>query len=317
MNSVGELKRSLKGFVNGILRPLSVQLVSVKAPANYLVAQKEIYRLRRNEHLLGVALSRWEVASEFERRWMQFLLQSIGINEAKSENGQDLFALFCLFDVQDGYFVEFGAFDGEMFSNSYLFENLGWRGLLIEPVRDAFLSCTKKRKAEVVHGAVDPEFSDAPGVIEIIEAGLQSATTVQASSDRSQASVLEHIDEAKRSQAKTSGRSEFTRLLNLQERRRDRASRVDFMSIDVEGDEAAIVERFDFKKFGVKVVCVEHNWRLGDLARMDGAMRKAGFVKVLPEYSSRDAWFLEAERFAFLSSDQYVAKELSVLGHGN
>ena len=47
-----------------------------------------------------------------------------------------------------GFFVEAGAYDGELFSNSLLFETqLGWSGLLIEPNPIAFnLLLNKQRK---------------------------------------------------------------------------------------------------------------------------------------------------------------------------
>ena len=52
-------------------------------------------------------------------------------------------------EKEDRFFVEAGAFDGEVISNSLLFETqLGWSGLLIEPNPIAFdRLLTKHRKA--------------------------------------------------------------------------------------------------------------------------------------------------------------------------
>lgn len=49
-----------------------------------------------------------------------------------------------------GFFVEVGSFDGVQFSNTYLFEALGWNGLLIEA--DPFLAGQSqlKRKAKTL-----------------------------------------------------------------------------------------------------------------------------------------------------------------------
>ena len=46
---------------------------------------------------------------------------------------QDLFALWENDFAPSGYFVEFGALNGMDFSNSYLLEKLGWKGIVAEP----------------------------------------------------------------------------------------------------------------------------------------------------------------------------------------
>ena len=41
-------------------------------------------------------------------------------------------------DQKDGFFIEAGAYDGEVFSNSLYFElQKGWTGVLVEPNPDA------------------------------------------------------------------------------------------------------------------------------------------------------------------------------------
>ena len=45
---------------------------------------------------------------------------------------------------KEGFFIEAGAFDGEMFSNSLYYElKQGWTGLLVEPNPDAFSDLVK------------------------------------------------------------------------------------------------------------------------------------------------------------------------------
>jgi hypothetical protein len=46
---------------------------------------------------------------------------------------------------EKGFFIEAGAYDGEIYSNSLLFElKKGWNGLLVEPNPDAFHELTFK-----------------------------------------------------------------------------------------------------------------------------------------------------------------------------
>ena len=44
------------------------------------------------------------------------------IEESKSQNGQDLFALWATGFKREGLFIEFGGYDGVIFSNTYLLE---------------------------------------------------------------------------------------------------------------------------------------------------------------------------------------------------
>ena len=47
--------------------------------------------------------------------------------------------------IKNGFFIEAGAYDGEIASNTLLFElEHNWTGLLIEPNPDAFEMLTKK-----------------------------------------------------------------------------------------------------------------------------------------------------------------------------
>ena len=47
--------------------------------------------------------------------------------------------------IKDGFYIEAGAFDGELRSNSLFFElEKGWNGLLVEPNPDAFQELLSK-----------------------------------------------------------------------------------------------------------------------------------------------------------------------------
>jgi hypothetical protein len=49
-----------------------------------------------------------------------------------------------------GFFIEAGAFDGINFSNTYYLEKeLNWKGILIEPTLERYLSCIKNRKKSI------------------------------------------------------------------------------------------------------------------------------------------------------------------------
>ena len=70
-----------------------------------------------------------------------------------SQIGQDRFLLEHFFrGRRGGVFVDIGAYDGEMFSNTLFFErSMGWTGLCVEPLPSAFakLAATRRSICEI------------------------------------------------------------------------------------------------------------------------------------------------------------------------
>ena len=71
-----------------------------------------------------------------------------------------------------GFFIEAGAYDGEMFSNTlYLERRLGWTGLLVEPNPDAFSELVlKNRRAHLFGHCLSTQ--RRPEVVEFDASGL-------------------------------------------------------------------------------------------------------------------------------------------------
>ena len=89
------------------------------------------------------------------------------LNDSKSQNEQDIFALFANNFKSDGSFLEFGAYDGITFSNTYLLEkNFGWRGLIIGPIPNHFGMMKQNRICQQLLAAVTPEKQKFVKVVE-------------------------------------------------------------------------------------------------------------------------------------------------------
>ena len=57
-------------------------------------------------------------------------------------------------DKKDGVFVDIGAHDGVLLSNTYFFEkHLGWKGICIEPIPEIFNQLKANRKPYVFKAA--------------------------------------------------------------------------------------------------------------------------------------------------------------------
>ena len=68
---------------------------------------------------------------------------------------------------KNGFYVEAGAFTGEKLSNTlYLERELGWTGLLVEPLPNSFKTILKKkRKAYCINACLSP--TDSAGIMKI------------------------------------------------------------------------------------------------------------------------------------------------------
>ena len=69
-------------------------------------------------------------------------------------------------------------------------------------------------------------------------------------------------------------------------------SSIDFMSVDTEGSELRILSRFDFNKYKVKVICVEHNFCEPDRSEIYKLLVSNGFERIFSEYSHFDDWYV-------------------------
>src|SRR5438132_962410 len=68
---------------------------------------------------------------------------------------QDIFCLLLNRGKAGGFFVEFGASDGRLISNTLLLESeFGWQGILAEPARSWHAGLKKNRKCKIDHRCV-------------------------------------------------------------------------------------------------------------------------------------------------------------------
>lgn len=74
-------------------------------------------------------------------------------------------------------------------------------------------------------------------------------------------------------------------------RRHDAPRDIDFLSVDTEGSESAILAAFDLEGWRPQVVTVEHNWTPAR-ATIHARMTAAGYRRVLPGLSLFDDWYL-------------------------
>jgi len=142
-----------------------------------------------------------------------------------SQSGQDKWVIETL-NKPNGFFVDVGAYDGIESSNTYALEKLGWMGICIEANLDAYHRLTQNRTSINANVAVtDYNGLCRFGVDRINESG--DAMMCMKLTD-----VLDQLSAP---------------------------IEIDYLSIDVEGSEYSILSVFDFDKYKINLITVEHN----------------------------------------------------------
>ena len=179
-----------------------------------------------------------------------------------SQFGQDKFIdEYVTKGKQGGTFVEIGAYDGVTYSNTLFFErHRGWSGACIEPIPARFQLLQQNRKANCHQTCL----SDKAGMVEfsVVEGeggvGMLSAMTSVITQQHAQRIAQEQAH------MKTISVPAVTFESVMQE---DGISQIDYISIDTEGHEFAILKTIDLARYRPTCLTIEENGRYFALKR--------------------------------------------------
>lgn len=173
-----------------------------------------------------------------------------------SQNGEDyLLSRFFRFK-QTGFYVEVGAFDGVHLSNTFSFEQQGWSGICIEPNPDYFSQCQKARpRSTCIHAACTSEPSVNSIAFYQEELGLLSGTTC----DRDYDIQTRYKNRGLEFNGFTKIQVPATTLNHLLKSYLAQNTKIDFISIDVEGAEIEVLKGLDLEQFKPQVLVIEAN----------------------------------------------------------
>jgi len=223
-------------------------------PEEHLRLQKQLYDHVAREHCRAMGLQP-RLPLEFRSEW-----------------GEDALLYDLFRDVPSGVFVEVGALDGHRCSISYVFEAMGWTGLLAEPIPELHALCVKNRPhARVIQAALGP-----PGSTGTTEFVVPLDPEFQPSAYREHEGMgTEHVRAMKAARAQT---RRVTVPMSSADAELARAgfSHVDFAVIDVEGGELELLRGFDLARYRPRVLIIEDN-SLGNDVRVVEHMNQAGY----------------------------------------
>jgi FkbM family methyltransferase len=200
-------------------------------------------------------------------------------SDHETQLNQDIFALL-MNKFRAGFFLEIGANDGFTLSNTvYLEKEFGWKGILVEANPKYMASLSARTKSVIVNKAVSARKGEAA----FIDAGLYGG--------------LESTLDGSHSQCTDGAASITVECIGLQEILDMTAapSRIDFISIDVEGGEVPIVEQMiaSTRRFGCG--CIEFNERRADYSRMVSLLESAGYRVFWANQTEHDLFFVDKE----------------------
>ena len=202
-------------------------------------------------------------------------------DSSQSQLRQDLFALFVTKFKRNGYFIEIGATDGLINSNTFLLESkFQWKGVLIEPARiwhDRILH--NRPFTKIVTKCI---WSKSDEILDFNETENPELSTINqfSSSDL----WAKNRENGKSYKVHSLSLNDLMEISNV-------PRRIDYLSIDTEGSEFDILEAFDFRKYKIKIITCEHNFT-DNRDKIKELLESNGFERVFNDLPIVDDWYV-------------------------
>jgi FkbM family methyltransferase len=198
----------------------------------------------------------------------------------KAQFGEDKLLFKHFAEKRNGFYVEVGALDGIYVSNTFFFEQIGWQGVLIEPIAEAANKCAQARpRSQIVCCAAVAPNSPPEIEFEVVE-GWEALSAPSLNRERLheyEPNVRKVIVQAK------------TLDTILQEAN---VSQIDFLTIDVEGHEWAVLQGFTISRWHPEIVIIERWGNFPDDKIMDYMHRNNYIYKQTTGHLND--WFYQA-----------------------
>lgn len=197
-----------------------------------------------------------------------------------SQAGQDIWVCQQTDFKKGGFFVEVGAYDGVQTSNTYFLEQeLGWSGICIEANPFVFNHLQKNRKSQNINCAA----SSFNGECFFEDDKICDSSRGYSIRCLTLNSILEVCDAP-----------------NV----------IDYVSIDIEGHEYDVLERFDFSRWHINYITLEHNLYLDgpkNKNRLFELLSSKGFDRIVEDAPCLDP---HPSVFGKPYEDWYANKEI-------
>jgi len=205
--------------------------------------QKTVYELPKAENATA-ALKRLLFLQSSYGQFQQDLWVALAIGHGK----------------KNGYFVDVGSGDGVHDSNTYLLEQMGWKGVCIDP----FPTNMQSRTCQLFQL---PVFSESGKKVKFRQAGAVGGIDSTLGKHKGEASEYKEV--------------EFVTATLDEVLEKAKAPKwIDYMNIDVEGAEYEVLRGFSLDKYNVGSLTIEHNYEVEKRELIRKLMESKGYVRV-------------------------------------
>ncbi len=178
-----------------------------------------------------------------------------------SQFGQDKYVFEQVLDKKEnGIFVDIGASDPIHQNNTIFFENIGWHGIVIEPIKQDFENLKKTRSCICENVAVSNKdeirkFIEVTGYAKGLSGLLESYDFRHLV--RLVTELQHHGGTANIVDVSCVSLNSLLKKHNF--------FNVDYMSLDIEGKELDVLQDIDFDTIKIKCLSVENNYNKNDI----------------------------------------------------
>ena len=213
-----------------------------------------------------------------EFKFLAFAANFLQLSRAQAL--QDLWVLYELRVKRNGYFVEFGAADGVYLSNTLMLEkHFGWRGALSEPNPAWHEPLYQNRNAFISRDCI---VGRPNGPVRFNQTPIPELSTIET-----------YTAADMHAQSRQGGRIVEIESQSLADFLAAAAAppRIDYLSVDTEGSEWEILSNFDFSRWEIALITVEHNFT-EQRERLFELLTRAGYRRKFERFSQWDDWYV-------------------------
>ena len=191
----------------------------------------------------------------------------------KGQIGQDIIAYLCLKNKKNGFYIDIGAYDGINWSNTYIFEKLGWNGFCVEASPKTFEKLQKNRKCDLYNYAV---CSKNIGKTRFLTSSVDELDVLDIHNTK------EHKERIERESDNNMEYTEVNTITfeEIMSNYKD-INHIDFMSLDIEGGELDVLKSIDFDKYSFGLITVEYNHNYNEIMEL---MYSKGYKKLMDNH---------------------------------
>jgi FkbM family methyltransferase len=150
------------------------------------------------------------------------------------------------FGGRTGRFLDVGAYQGTIWSNTHALANCGWSGVAVEPDPNVFVGLKALYADRPDISLYQCALTNFNGQTEFHNSGGGGVSTL-------------HAHHRAKWEAQSSYQTIYVDCMTPKELLRLCPGTFEFVSIDVEGGNADLLEMFPLSEMGVELLCVEHD----------------------------------------------------------